>query len=85
MVHRDDSFDWVDVLMKRWQIIVALVGLVAWMTTMQLQMAAASADVKSVADIKGEWPYLKQQVAQISTKVDSFDAKLDRILEKRAV
>lgn len=82
MTHKEDSFDWVDVLMKRWQIIVALVGLVMWMTTMQIQMAAANAEVRSISDMKGEWPYLKQQVSRIEGKVDSLDNKLDRILKK---
>lgn len=85
MTHKEDSFDWVDVLMKRWQIVVALFGLVAWMTTMQLQMAAANAEVKSISEMKGEWPYLKNQVSRIENKVDSFDEKLDRLLSRTNV
>ena len=83
MDKKTDSFDWVDVLLKRWQIIVILVGAVVWLTTLQAQLNAQTTEqtrmlekVEYLTDIRAEWPYLKQ-------KVDKMDTKLDILLTRR--
>ena len=80
---KSDSFDWVDVLLKRWQIIVILVGSVVWLTTLQAQLNASTIEqvrmgkkIEYLSDMGAEWPYLKQ-------KVDKMDVKLDILLNRR--
>ena len=79
----DDSFAWIDVLLSRWQIIVAIFGAVVWLTTIQFQLSAALAEqdeaksqLTSFNEIKAEWPYLKEKVNGIDGKVDKILAKL---------
>lgn len=72
-----DSFEWVDVLMRRWQIIAALAGAIAWLTSIQIQLAYGNnqtaelrGEVDSFHSIRAEWPYLKDKVATIDKKLD---------------
>lgn len=76
----NNSFDWVDVLLKRWQVILFIAGAIAWVTTMQVQQLALATEqakisnqIEAFGEIRAEWPYLKQ-------KVNSMDSKIDKIL-----
>lgn len=78
-----DSFDWLDILAKRWQVVLGLIGFTVWLTTLQLQVLYASQqqsetrkEISSFSEIKAEWPYLKQ-------KVDTMDKKLDILINRR--
>ena len=80
---KQDSFDWVDVLLKRWQIITFLVGGIVWLTTLQAQLNASTMEQTSIRGemqdlnkIGAEWPYLKE-------KVDKIDRKMDVLLNRR--
>ena len=80
---KPDSFEWLDVLLKRWQIITILIGSVIWLTTIQAQLNAQTVEqsrmgekIEYLSDMGAEWPYLKQ-------KVDRMDSKLDILLTRR--
>ena len=81
---KPDSFEWVDVLLKRWQIIVILVGGIVWLTTLQAQLNAQTCEqtrtagqLEYLSDIRAEWPYLKE-------KVEKIDKKMDILLNRRS-
>ena len=83
MNQKQDSFEWIDVLLKRWQIIACLVGGIFWLTTLQAQLNAqtteqlrTSAQLDDLSGIGAEWPYLKEKVDKIDKKVDFIITKL---------
>ena len=76
-------------LAKRWPLVVAAVLIIVGVAKTQwIQNAQASEmrDIKEslseLADIKAEWPYLKQSVADIKSTQNKQSDKLDRILAK---
>lgn len=88
MTHKD-SFDWLDVLLKRWQIMVAIASAIIWLTTLQIQVASGNSqsaelksEMRSMSSIQAEWPYLKARVEDVNKKVDKIDDKLDVLLSR---
>ena len=86
----EDSIDnWMDYLIKRWPIAVALCLLVGGVAKTQFVQNAQATELKSIntsidsfSDIKAEWPYLKKKVDEVNGKVDKMDDKLDILLTR---
>ena len=87
---RDGSIDgWMDYLIKRWPIVVAVIGLIVGVLKTQWVQNAQAEDLKMMrdaineySDIKAEWPYLKKRVEDVNVKVDKIDDKLDILLRR---
>lgn len=87
MTHKENPFAWVDELLKRWPIIISLCLAVVWLTTMQVQLHAATDNqdkmkeqLETFDSIKSEFPYLKDKVSSINSKIDTLGDKIDKVL-----
>lgn len=87
---KEDSIDnWMDYLIKRWPLVVAIGFLVLgvvktqWVQNAQAnEMRRMSETVDGFQEIKGEWPYLKNKVEELNKKVDKVDDKLDILISR---
>lgn len=81
--------NWMDYLIKRWPLMVAVGLLVLGVVKTQfVQNAQATEMVKmretvdGFSEIKAEWPYLKNKVEEMNKKVDKVDDKLDILISR---
>lgn len=64
-IEKNSSWSWLDDIIKRWQVIVVIFGIMAWMTRIQWQQDAMAADIKGM-------PELTESVSEINGKLDAL-------------
>lgn len=79
--------NWVDYLVKRWPLVIALISIIFGVAKTQFvqnaqadQISDINEQLKGVAAIQAEFPYLKNKVDEIGKKQDATNEKMDKIL-----
>jgi len=78
--------NWLDYLIKRWPVALALVALIVGVSKTQwVQNAQADEireikeSIKSFRSVQAEWPYLKQRVEDVNKKQDEMAKKQEQM------
>lgn len=85
MTQHNDSWEWLDDIIKRWPVITGILGLILWLTALQFKQEALAQSVHDVPGIKTSIQTLEKKIDNLNESFKALTESLGYEIKLKAV